>query len=161
VLQYVTPRVVADSLPCGCPLLSLLASPCPSSSFAVPSSPAVASSAGPSVHCDCEWLSGRSPTHHWFDGGSVVDLLQVVDWFISLALFCSSLALQVHDHTFGPSALDSPCLAPDVSLSVNALPHFALSLCAVGDQVDQDWSCLHCGSSRSHLQGTSISSQES
>jgi len=156
VLQFVTPRAVvpptfADALSSGCPLLSLLASPCPLSSFAVPSSPAVASSAGPSVHCDCKWLSGRSPTHHWFDGGSVVDLLQVVDWFISLALFSSLLDPQVYDFAFGLQALGSPALAPSGSPQVNALPRFALGLCAVGHQVDQDWSGLHCGSPRPHL----------
>ena len=110
----------------------------------------------------------------------MVDLLQMVEGFYTVALFCPFLALSVLDHSFGQPALcslvatlcGSPLVdaLPFIALllcatdcqahSVSDLPHIALCLCAMGHQVDQDLSCLHCGPSRSHVSGPTTSSQD-
>jgi len=109
----------------------------------------------------------------------MVDLLQMVEGFFTVALFCRFLDLSVLDHSFGQPALCSLVLALCGSRHVDALsfiplllraidcqahsvsylPCIALCLCAKGHQVDQDLSCLHCGPTRSHVSGHTTSSQ--
>jgi len=121
-----------------------------------------------------------SMREHWRAGYyTILYLLQMVEGFFTVSLFCPFLAISVLDHSFGQPALCSPVSALCGSLLVNALsfialllcatdcqahsvgdlPHIALCLCAMGHQVDQDLSCLHCGPSRSHVSGPTMSSQ--
>jgi len=64
----------------------------------------------------------------------MVDLLQMVEGFFTVALFCPFLALLVCDHSFDPSALCSPLLALCGSPPVDALSLIALLLCATDCQ---------------------------
>ena len=178
--RAVGPPTLAALLLCGCSHLHVDLPPSPSSPLALPSSTVVAASLRTPVCFDSGWLSRGAHTHHWLDGGSMVDILQMVEGFFTVALFCPFLDLLVCYHTLGLSALCSHLLAPQGSLlvddlpllalllcaicyqvcSISDLPLFALCLCAMGHQVDQDLSCLHCGPSRSHVSGPTTSSQD-
>jgi len=65
----------------------------------------------------------------------MVDLLQMLERFFTVALFCPFLDLLVCCHSFGLSALCSHLLALQGYPSVDDLPLFALPLCAICYQV--------------------------
>jgi len=110
----------------------------------------------------------------------MVDILQMVEGFLTVALLYSFLDLLVYFHTLGLSALCSHLLAPQGSHLVDDLPFlalllcavwyqvylirdislFVLCLCAICHQVDQDLTCLHCGPTRSYLSGSPTPSQD-